>query len=104
MALKHVTFHADSLDRLRDFPEDTRQEAGHELYQVQMGRDPSDWKPMPTIGAGVREIRIRDDSGAYRVIYVATSLMLSMYFTHSRRKRRGPPAAIWSLPRGDCGS
>lgn len=38
----------------------------------QKGRDPSDWKPMPTIGAGVREIRIRDAAGAYRVIYITT--------------------------------
>jgi len=72
MAVKRVTFHGDSLDRLRDFPEDARREAGHELYQVQKGGDPSDWKPMSTIGAGVREIRIRDAVGAYRVIYIAT--------------------------------
>jgi phage-related protein len=72
MAFKPVTFHGDSLDRLRDFPEDARREAGHELYQVQKGLDPSDWKPIPTIGAGVREIRIRDGIGAYRVIYIAT--------------------------------
>jgi phage-related protein len=49
---------------------DARREAG--LYQVQKGRDPSDWKRMSTIGAGVREIRIRDGRGAYRVIYIAT--------------------------------
>jgi len=72
MAFKPVTFHRDSLDRLRDFPQDARREAGHELYQVQKGLDPSDWKPIPTIGAGVREIRIRDGIGAYRVIYIAT--------------------------------
>ncbi len=72
MAFKPVAFHGDSLDRLRDFPQDARREAGHELYQVQKGLDPSDWKPMPTIGAGVREIRIRDGIGAYRVIYIAT--------------------------------
>jgi phage-related protein len=72
MALKRVTFHGDSLDRLRDFPEDARRGAGHELYQVQKGHDPGDWKPMSTIGAGVREIRIRDAVGAYRVIYIAT--------------------------------
>lgn len=72
MGLKRVTFHGDSLDRLRDFPEEARREAGHELYRVQTGRDPSDWKPMPTIGRGVREIRVRDGSGAYRVIYIAT--------------------------------
>jgi phage-related protein len=72
MALKRVTFHGDSLDRLRDFPQDARQDAGYELYQVQNGRDPSDWKSMSTVGAGVREIRIRDAVGAYRVIYIAT--------------------------------
>jgi phage-related protein len=72
MAFKPVTFHGDSLDRLRDFPADARREAGHELYQIQKGLDPTDWKSMPAIGAGVREIRIRDASAAYRVIYIAT--------------------------------
>jgi phage-related protein len=72
MVIKPVTFHGDSLDQLRNFPEEARRQAGHELYQVQQGGDPSDWKPMPTIGAGVREIRIRDVAGAFRVIYIAT--------------------------------
>src|ERR1700760_572858 len=72
MQLKPETFHGDSLDRLRDFPADARQQAGQELYRVQMGRDSVDWKPMQTIGAGVRETRLRDASGAFRVIYVAT--------------------------------
>jgi phage-related protein len=72
MLRKPVTFHGDSLDRLRDFPRELRQQAGQELYRVQIGRDPSAWKPMPTIGAGVREIRLRDASGAFRVVYVAT--------------------------------
>jgi phage-related protein len=44
----------------------------NELYQVQRGREPGDWKPMPSIGAGVREIRIRDAAGACRVIYITT--------------------------------
>lgn len=72
MVLKPVTFHGDSLDRLRGFPQEARRQAGHEVYQVQKGLDPTDWKPMPTIGVGVREIRIRDVTGAYRVIYIAT--------------------------------
>jgi phage-related protein len=72
MPVRPVTFDGDSLERLRDFPDEARREAGHELYQVQRGHDPSDWKAMPKIGAGVREIRIRDVTGAYRVIYIAT--------------------------------
>jgi phage-related protein len=86
MAFKPLTFHGDSLDRLRDFPEDARRDAGYELYQVQKGLDPSDWKPMPTIGAGVREIRIRDGIGAYRVIYIAT-LADAIHVLHAFEKK-----------------
>ena len=86
MAFKSVTFHGDSLDRVRDFPQDARREAGHELYRVQKGLDPNDWKPMPTIGAGVREIRIRDAAGAYRVIYIAT-LADAVHVLHAFRKK-----------------
>ena len=86
MALKPVTFHGDSLDRLRNFPEDARREAGHEFYQVQGCADPSNWKPMPTIGTGVREIRIRDAIGAYRVIYIAT-LADAIHVLHAFQKR-----------------
>jgi len=42
-----------------------------ELDQVQSGIDPDDWKPMPAAGAGVRELHIRDASGASRVMYGA---------------------------------
>ena len=71
MVLKPTTFHGDSLDQIRDFPDDVRRQVGHELYQLQKGEDPSDWKPLSVIGAGVREIRIRDAFGAFRVTYVA---------------------------------
>ena len=37
-----------------------------------MGFDPDDWKPMTSVGPGVREIRIRDRFGAFRIIYLAT--------------------------------
>ena len=86
MAFKPVTFHGDSLDRLRGFPNDARREAGHELYQVQKGLDPSDWKPMPTIGTGVREIRIQDAIGAYRVIYIAI-LADAIHVLHAFQKK-----------------
>lgn len=69
--IKPVEFRGSALDDLRAFPVAARHEAGHQLDQVQRGRDPDDWKPMPLIGAGVREIRIRDASGAFRVVYVA---------------------------------
>jgi phage-related protein len=69
--MKRVEFLGDALVELRKFPEAARKEAGVQLHKVQMGPDPSDWKPMATVGAGVREIRIRDEAGAFRVLYVA---------------------------------
>jgi phage-related protein len=69
--LKLVEFIGDSLDCLRTFPVDARRTAGFQLDRVQRDLDPTDWKPMASIGAGVREIRIREDSGAFRVLYVA---------------------------------
>jgi phage-related protein len=70
--LKPVEFLGDSLTRLRDFPEAARQAAGYQIDRVQRGLEPDDWKPMKTVGPGVRELRIREPSGAYRIIYLAT--------------------------------
>lgn len=70
--MKPITFLGDSLACLRDFPDDVRSEAGFQLNEIQLGNDPADWKPMKTIGAGVRELRVRDARGAFRVIYLAT--------------------------------
>lgn len=70
--MKPIAFQGTSLDDLRAFPETARREAGHQLDQVQRGLEPDDWKPMPSIGPGVREVRVRDEAGAFRVIYTAT--------------------------------
>jgi phage-related protein len=70
--LKPIEFAGDSLARLREFPVSARRIAGYQLDRVQRGLDPDDWRPMQTIGRSVREIRIRDRSGAFRVIYLAT--------------------------------
>ena len=53
---------------------------------VQVGREPSDWKPMPAIGPGACEIRVRDVSGAYRVVYVA-KLADAVYVLHAFKKQ-----------------
>jgi len=68
---KPVEFRGSALADLRAFPAAVRREAGHQLDQIQHGREPDDWKPINTVGRGVREIRIRDTAGAFRVLYVA---------------------------------
>ncbi len=69
--MKPVRFVGDSLKELRKFPKDVRSDAGRQLNLVQRGEAATDFKPMPSIGQGVEEIRIWDDSGTYRVIYTA---------------------------------
>jgi phage-related protein len=69
--MKDAVFLGSSQADLRDFPDEARRAAGYQLSRVQAGLEPEDWKPMPTIGPGVREIRIRT-GGALRVIYLAT--------------------------------
>jgi phage-related protein len=71
VTVKPVEFCGSALADLRAFPDEARREAGFQIDRVQRGRDPEDWKPMKTIGAGVREIRIRSADRAFRVVYVA---------------------------------
>lgn len=71
---------------MRGFPEDARREVGIQLDRLQRGIDPDDWKPMKTVGHGVREIRVREASGAYRVIYFAT-FENAVYVLHAFQKK-----------------
>lgn len=84
--LKPVEFCACALDYLRTFPISARREAGHQLDRVQHGQEADDWKPMPTIGQGVREIRIRDAAGAFRIVYVA-KFTNAIYVIHCFQKK-----------------
>jgi phage-related protein len=84
--MKPIVFLGDSKDRLREFPEDARRDAGHQLREVQKGKEPIDWKPMTTVGSGVREIRIRDASGAFRAIYLI-SVVDQIVVLHAFQKK-----------------
>ena len=83
---KPVEFRGSALDDLRSFPLSARREAGHQIDQVQNGQEPDDWKPMATVGQGVREIRIRDADGAFRVMYVA-KFADAVYVLHCFQKK-----------------
>jgi phage-related protein len=85
-SVKPIVFLGDSLARIRDFPDLARSEAGYQLREVQKGFEPADWKPMKTVGPGVREIRIRGGPGVYRVIYLA-SLGQQVVVAHAFQKK-----------------
>ncbi len=69
--MKPVHFVGTSRDDLRRLPDTVQETAGFQLFKVQQGKESDDWKPMPSVGSGVREIRVWDERGAFRVFYVA---------------------------------
>jgi phage-related protein len=85
LRVKDVRFCGRSLDLLRGFPKEAKRDAGYQLDRVQHGLEPTDWKPMPSIGSGVREIRIMHE-GQYRVIYV-TKFKDAIYVLHAFQKK-----------------
>ena len=76
----------DSLTRIRDFPLSARQDAGFQIDNVQRGENPDDWKPIKTVGKGVKEIRIQEVRGHYRAIYLA-NIKNSVYVLHAFQKK-----------------
>jgi hypothetical protein len=68
--MKPVHFVGTSRDDLRELPGGARESAGYQLFKLQQGKEPDDW-PLSIVGAGVNEIRVREESGGYRVLYVA---------------------------------
>lgn len=87
--MKPVHFIGSSREDIRRLPESVQETAGFQLFKVQQGREPDDWKPMPTVGPGVQEIRVRDERGAYRVFYVAkfeeAVYVLHVFQKHSQK-------------------
>jgi phage-related protein len=75
-----------SLADLKAFPLEVRKEAGFQLHVVQTGQAPDDWKPFNDIGKGVREIRITDSSGIFRIMYLA-KFKEGIYVLHSFQKK-----------------
>ena len=55
------------------------------MLRIQQGLEPNDWKPIASVGAGVREIRVQVGT-AYRVFYVAR-FSEGVYVLHAFEKR-----------------
>ena len=85
MASKALFWVGSTLQRVRAFPVAPRREAGHQLHRVQLGLEPSDWKPMRSVGPGVVEIRLHEQ-GEYRILYVA-KFAEAIYVLHAFPKK-----------------
>ncbi len=84
--MKPIEFRGTALDDLRAFPQTAMREAGYQLDRVQHGLPPSDAKPMASIGTGVTELRIWDEAGTFRVVYVA-KLADAIFVLHCFQKK-----------------
>jgi phage-related protein len=93
--MKAAYFVGTARKDLAAFLESARRRAGYELFMVQVGREPADFKPMPSVGPGAYELRIRDEGGTFRVIYVAR-FAHAVYVLHTFQKktRRTPQTDI----------
>ncbi len=84
--MKAARFVGTARKDLARFPESARRRAGYKLFMVQVGREPADFKPMPSVGPGAYELRVRDETGAFRVIYVA-KFEHAVYVLHAFQKK-----------------
>jgi phage-related protein len=82
---KLINWLGNSKDEIRDFPEEARRKAGVQLCAIQRGEEPTDFKPMSTVGKGVQEIRIRTEN-AYHIFYVA-KFAEAVYVLHAFQKK-----------------
>lgn len=85
LGLRRLRFVGSAKEDISAFPKSARNRAGHELFMVQTGRAPDDWKPMASVGLGTCEIRVRNAAGAFRVIYVANKD--AVYVLHAFQKK-----------------
>jgi len=94
MSEKPVIWLGDSRETITGFPDDVRKIAGFQLWRVQRGLEPNDWKPMSSVGSGVQEILIRT-AAEHRLLYVA-KFAEAIYVLHAFEKhtRRAPQADL----------
>ena len=81
---KPLAFSGSSLDDLRAFHEAARRAAGRQLWRVQHGVEPLDWKPIAAVGSGAIEIRIH--GGTEHRVFVVTKFVNAIHVMHAFEK------------------
>ena len=84
--MKKVIWIGSSKADLKAFPAAVMDDMGHQLFLVQCGLEPDDWKPMTAVGTGVKEIRVKDIAGVFRTVYLATRPE-AVYVLHCFQKK-----------------
>ena len=93
MIVKPAVFHSKAREALQEFPEDVRREIGKAIFDLQKGHKLSMplSKPMPAVGKGVEELRVKDGAGIYRVFYFARVKDSVLVFHAFQKKSQKTP-------------
>ena len=84
--MKELEFLGNSLENIQLFSYSAKQRTGYELHKVQSGLEPDNWKPMTSVGSGVKEIRVAASDGIYRTVYIA-KFKETVYVLHAFQKK-----------------
>jgi phage-related protein len=85
-ALKPLIWMGDSLQSLRDFPEDVQDEIGFALFQAQTGEKHIKAKPLKGFGAGILEVVSDHRGDTFRAVYTVR-LAGKVYVLHAFQKK-----------------
>jgi phage-related protein len=66
-----IAWEGDSKEVISSFPDAVRSNLGFDLRLLQEGQQPTDYRPMSSVGPGVFELRDQDERAWYRVIYLS---------------------------------
>ena len=84
---KQLSWIGDSLERIREFPEEVKDDIGFALREVQQGKKPASAKPLKGFkGAGVLEIIEDYRSDTYRAVYTVKFAEV-VYVLHCFQKK-----------------
>ena len=66
-----IVWEGNSREVLQSFPDEVKQNLGFQLWQLQRGERPKDYRTLQSIGSGVFELRDQDQRAWYRVVYLS---------------------------------
>jgi phage-related protein len=95
--VRPIVFHPGARDAIRQFPKDVRNRLGRCLFQLQVGErlGMPHSQPMPSVAAGVSELRVRGEDGSYRVFYFTLSAQgVSVFHAFLKKTRKTPVREI----------
>ena len=95
--MRPIILHPKARDAIRRFPKEARVRLGRGLFRLQMGETIAmpNSRPMPTVAAGVSELRVQGEDGIFRVFYcTAAPEGVLVFHAFAKKTQRTPPLEI----------